>query len=66
MATLIAPLSSWVGEGGEGVAPLVEAERVGEHRREVDPAGADQVQVVRDAVLADAVDLLERRTRSSP
>ncbi len=59
IATLIAPLSSWVAERGEGVAPLVEAERVGEHRREVHAVLAHHVEVVRDAVLTNTVDLLE-------
>ena len=48
-----------VGEGGEGVPPGGQAERVGQHPGEVDPAGGGEVEVVLDAVLADALDLLD-------
>src|SRR5439155_22316028 len=47
------------GEGGEGVSPAVEGEGVGEHGRDVHPSLLNQVEVVGDAVLAFAVDLLE-------
>src|SRR6185312_11870226 len=56
------------GEHGERVTPrLVEREGVGEHPAEVDAAGFDQVEVVVDAVLAHAVDLLDaERVRAHP
>src|SRR5713101_2713373 len=47
-----------VGNGEKGLPPLVKAEGVGEHRCEVDPARGGEIEVVRDPVLAAALDLL--------
>src|SRR5262245_52516943 len=51
----------------EGGAPVVERERVREHRSEIDAASADEIEVVRDAVLAHTVDGLDaERVRADP
>src|SRR5207249_2108494 len=46
-------------DGVERVAPALERERVGQHAAEVDAAATDQIEVVLDAVLAEALDLLD-------
>src|SRR5437660_12122190 len=43
-----------IGDGGERVAPVIEAKRVGEHFAQVDTTFANQVEVVGQSVLADA------------
>ncbi len=69
---LIEEIAEWSGgvlrgENRERVAPLLERERVGEHRCDVDAAAAREVEVVLDAVLALAVDLFEpERVRAAP
>src|SRR5258708_8559264 len=47
------------GEGRERGPPLVEAECVSEQAGEVDSARRDEVEIVGDAVLADAVHVLD-------
>ncbi len=55
----MAPVVALVDERAEGVAPLVEPEGVGQHPvRSMRPL-ADEVEVVLDGVLADALDLLD-------
>src|SRR5207302_8507446 len=48
-----------LGERPEGVAPLLEPERVRQHREQVDASVARQVEVVLGAVLAAGLDLLD-------
>src|SRR5262245_23871992 len=47
------------GQGDERVTPVVEPEPMREHAGEVDATARCEVEVVRDAVLAAPVDLLE-------
>ena len=47
------------GEGHECGPPFLEGEAVGEHRRDVEPAVGDQLQVVGDGVLPPALELLD-------
>ena len=58
-ATLTAPLWSWRAKAFEGVPPALEGEPVGEHSGQVDPAGDDQIEIVGDGVLANALNLLD-------
>ena len=64
-ATLIAPVDALVDDRGEGLAPLGEAELVGEHAAQVDPAVVEQVEVVLEGVLPPSLERLVRRRRST-
>ena len=59
MATLMAPLRSWSAMAAKASCQSLRREGVGEHPGEVDAAVLHEVEVVLDAVLADALDLLD-------
>src|SRR5262245_3549449 len=61
------PRPPLVSDGVEGVLPRGEAERVGQHAGEVDASVDHQIDVVLDAMLAHALDLLDAKgVRADP